>query len=622
MKQIQLVGVAQELIAPITELCEEIGISVGNAGVCLSLCEGDHMGLKGSADGAVITYRAKHEIFRAVTYLPAFLEKGAEVEERGKFQMLCFMGDCSRNAVYNIPTAKKMIRTLASMGYDSMMFYTEDTYELTDYRYFGTMRGRYTAEELKLLDDYADSFGIELIPCIQALAHLSTALRWPDFSGYTDTDDILMVGDDRTYAFVRTAIQHFKSCFRSRQINLGMDEAHALARGRYLKKNGCREPSEVMLEHLDRVMEICRELGMHPMIWSDMFFRMAHNTYYIREGWLPEDVIKKVPEGLELIYWDYYTMDRERFGHMLDCHAQFDNPVSFAGGAWKWYGFGAHNAFSLKSTEMQLDLCEERGMGRVIVTAWGDDGGEASQFSVLPSMLYFAERCYNDKSVMTSDWMNARALACFGASFDELMCFDLPDSLPETCVEAINSPRCPSKTLLYNDLLERFMDRHMNRENVTREYAERSKKLLEIAKTSKFGYALETLGKLTYAVSLKAEMGWRIYEAYQANDRDTLAKIAREEIPALSVALADFLETFRRQWYRENKTFGFSCHEIRLGGLMAKVESARLRLLGYLNGEYAEIEELKTAPIPYSPNSDGQYLAHIRWRPMNAPGIL
>jgi len=41
------------------------------------------------------------------------------------------------------------------MSYDSLMLYTEDTFELPGYPYFGHMRGRFSKEELKEIDDYA-----------------------------------------------------------------------------------------------------------------------------------------------------------------------------------------------------------------------------------------------------------------------------------------------------------------------------------------------------------------------------------------------------------------------------------------------------------------------------------
>ena len=88
------------------------------------------------------------------------------------------------------------------MGYDSMMLYTEDTYELEGYPYFGYMRGRYTLSELREIDDYGFALGIEVIPCIQALAHLLQALQWEAFKPVTDTGPILLVGEPKTYELI------------------------------------------------------------------------------------------------------------------------------------------------------------------------------------------------------------------------------------------------------------------------------------------------------------------------------------------------------------------------------------------------------------------------------------
>ena len=613
MNSICLIGLEPSLLSPTIEFCKDIGIELCENGLKVKVMKGKTISIKKNSQEITMTYQKKNEWFRALTLLSQFLEDEKEICEAGKYELLCYMADNSRNAVFNIPSAKKMIRYLAGMGYNSMMLYTEDTYEIPGYKYFGYMRGRFSAEELKELDDYADSFGIELIPCIQTLAHLEKALRWPDFAGYKDTGNILMVGDERTYKFVRAALEQCKRCFRSQQINIGMDEAHMIARGEYLKKNGYRNQSDVMLEHLNRVVEICRELEMHPMIWSDMFFRMAYGKYYIKEGMLPQDVVEKVPEGLELIYFDYHSRDRDLFAHMLDCHNQFNNPICFAGGAWKWNGFAAHNAFSLESTKMQLDLGEERAVNRVIVTGWGDNGGEASQFSVLPSMLYFAERCYKNDSEITDEWMNLRSGECFDTPFDTLMAFDLPDNLPESSVDTVAKPRSPAKNLLYNDLFERLMDHHMNRSNVTQEYAKRAEALMALAGDPHFGYAFETLGHLCHALSIKADMGWRLYEAYRDNNRNELKKIASDEIPELTDALKSFLDSYRIQWYRENKTFGFAMQEIRIGGLITRVESVKLRLEWYLSGQIDRIEELECESLPYNPYREGQYMEHTAW---------
>ncbi|MEG0486256.1 MAG: beta-N-acetylhexosaminidase, partial [Oscillospiraceae bacterium] len=82
------------------------------------------------------------------------------------------------------------------------MLYTEDTYKVDKYPFFGYMRGRYTHSELKLLDDYAYALGIELVPCIQTLGHLERFLHWQSSAEYRDTNDVLLAGDDKTYALI------------------------------------------------------------------------------------------------------------------------------------------------------------------------------------------------------------------------------------------------------------------------------------------------------------------------------------------------------------------------------------------------------------------------------------
>ena len=619
---VRFTDLPEPLRGPVKEYCSDIGLTVSDAdGVSVSCREGDCLAVEGTADRVSLTYRKTCELFRALSYLPTFLSDGKPVRETARYRLLSYMGDCSRNAVFNIPFAKRMIRYLAGMGYDSMMLYTEDTYELPGYPYFGHMRGRFTAAELRELDDYAYSFGLELIPCVQSLAHLATTLHWPDFSGYTDTGDILMVGDERTYRFIEAVLRQLASCFRSRRVNLGMDEAHMIGCGEYLKRNGYRKPSDIMLEHLDRVVALCREVGFRPMIWSDMFFRMAFGgRYRVREGEVPQEVVERVPEGLELVYWDYYTTDRALCDHMLMCHKKFSNPILFAGGAWKWYGFGAHNAFSIKSSEIQLDTCEKYGVDEILVTGWGDDGGEASQISNLASILYFAERCYHGKTDRA--WLDVRSRQCFATTIEDLLAFDLPNLLPECSVDKSDFVAAPSKDLFFNDPLERLCDCHMVRETVGGEYAARAKRLLSLSDNEKFGYGFEALGRLCEVLELKATLGWQLYEAYGAGDRAELGRLAHEVIPEILERTERFLVAFRKQWYHENKTFGFSAQEIRIGGMKERLRSAALRVEDYLAGGCDRIEELETAPLPMDPKRDGTYAGHFYWQRIVAPGVL
>ena len=101
------------------------------------------------------------------------------------------------------------------------------------------------------------------------------------------------------------------------RIHIGMDEAHNLGLGRYLKLNGYRRRFDIMCEHLDRVFDIVKKLGLEPMMWSDMFFRLGSKTgdYYDKEAAIPADIAKRIPGGLKLVYWDYYHRDENDYTH-------------------------------------------------------------------------------------------------------------------------------------------------------------------------------------------------------------------------------------------------------------------------------------------------------------------
>ena len=80
--------------------------------------------------------------------------------------------------------------------------------------------------------------------------------------------------------------------FASRRINIGMDEAHMVGLGKYLDKHGFTDRISLLSEHLRRVLSIAKKYGFRPMMWSDMFFRLAGGGVYGTEGKneLPENV--------------------------------------------------------------------------------------------------------------------------------------------------------------------------------------------------------------------------------------------------------------------------------------------------------------------------------------------
>ena len=123
-------------------------------------------------------------------------------------------------------------------------------------------------------------------------------------------------------------------------------------------------------------------------------------------------------------------------------------------------------------------------------------------------------------------------------------------------------------------------------------------------------------------LSLKSDLGLRLRDAYRAGDKAALKKAADEDIPKIIDYLGKLLVSYRRQWYHENKTFGFIAQEIRLGGLAERMRSVKMRLDDYADGRIDRIEELETDSLPYSPDKVGNYHPHIGWRNILTAGQL
>ena len=300
--------------------------------------------------------------------------------------------DCSRNCVYTVDALKKFIDILADIGYDYLQLYTEDTFDIGDPR-FGYLRGRYNVAEIKELDGYASARGIELIPFIQTLGHLKGVTRWWAYSDICDTGNILLAGEEKTYALIDKMFAACAEMYTSRNINIGMDEADMVGLGKYLSKHGYRNRYDVLLEHLRNVCDIAKKYGFKPMMWSDMFFRLANDgSYKVSDGFVvPKEIIDKVPPEVRLIYWDYYSKDKATYDAQFKAHKQFRNEILFAGGAWCWNGFAPHNNWSVRINKEAFISCNDNGINDICITEWKDDGGESSLFSVLPALFASAQ---------------------------------------------------------------------------------------------------------------------------------------------------------------------------------------------------------------------------------------
>ncbi len=535
----------------------------------------------------------------------------------GKIKNLGVMVDCSRDACYKIEAFEKFIDILAKLGYNLLMLYTEDTYELDGEPYFGYMRGRYTKEEFKRLDRYAASRGVELVPCIQTLAHLGGITRWQAYNEeIVDGNDILLIDEEKTYALIEKMFAWAAECFTTRRIHIGMDEAYAVGLGRYLDIHGHRPRFAILQSHLEKISKIADKYGFSCMLWSDMFVKTANGgEYYPKNFQMTAEIIGAVPPEMQLVYWDYNHLEQSFYESMIDGHRRFRNPIWFSGVTWSNLGFTPHNRYSMKVANASIAACLKKGVENVLITSWKDDGAEGSLFAILPALAYIASAAQGEFS---EERAAARFAEATGKDFCQFLKADLPD-----WVNGDPDINNPVKYAMYNDPFLGLLDYHLP-EGRGEYFTQIKEELKPLAKDEEYGYLFDTLVKTCEVMELKYDLGARTRKAYRAGDRAALKHLGSEIYPETAKRVEALHEAFRFQWEKECKMNGFEVHDMRLGGLILRLKHCGKSLVDYAEGKIERIHPLEEEVLPFDIHKGkgegmiySQYFYNAFTKPMN-----
>ena len=506
------------------------------------------------------------------------------------------MLDFSRNAVMKPEKLKEYADLLRKMGYNMLMPYTEDTYEIPDEPYFGYLRGRYTQAELQDISEYCHSIGMEIIPAIQTLAHLSTIFRWGAYNAVHDTGPILLAEEEKTYHLIRRMFAACRTAYPySTVINIGMDEAMGLGLGAYLKKHGLVPGHEILLRHLGRVVEIAKEFDFEPIMWSDMFFRLEHGNYERlntpAEVALSDEIVSLCPADVSQVFWRYDSPDEEGYVNMMREHRRFPGEAWFAGCVRTWTTVPGNNHLSLDCMLPAMDACAKENVENIFMTMWGNDGNYCSYFAMLPS-LYAVRRYY--EGVKDMEQIKAEFEQTFGECFDDMMLMDLRGYYGN--VRPTDDTY--HKYMLFGDPFLGFQDVLAcpeAKENYT-SYAPRLQAAAD--KGTRYAYLYRNMANFCRVMEVKYDLGVRTRAAYKQKDMGALRALVGDYRVAADRVEA-YADSMRAIWFEENRPHGFEVHEQRFGGLIYRLRSLADRLEAFLRGEVADIPELDEELLPY-----------------------
>jgi len=537
---------------------------------------------------AAIAAEDASALCRGLFLLTRAVEEGKKelsLAQRRHFASCGAMIDMSRNGVFTVAAVKRTIDRMACLGMNVLMLYTEDTYEVPEYPRLGYLRGRYSQRDLRELDDYADALGVELVPCIQTLGHMQQFLQWPENAALRDQPDVLMADEDEAYRLIEAEIRAVRACVRTKRIHVGMDEAHGIGLGGYYARHGAVDRFDLLNRHLARVVDICGRYDFTPIMWSDMFFRLAskNNDYYDREAVIPQRVIDAIPP-VSLCYWDYYHKDEALYDHMIAQHERTGRPVVFAGGCWTWAGFLPHVKRTEATMLPALKVAARHHVQTVLATLWGDDGTETNYFLGLPMLPLFSEACWQGEDV-TMDGALRLGEALTGVPADAVRAMGefFPDARDDR----------EGKGLIWCDALYPLLQR-----------TEWDAIVARLRAAQHVLSAHDELLECRYAEAVmdvaagKAMLLRDLRPAYRTGDRAYLALAVEEIIPTLLGDYDRLMRVHRELWERDMKRFGWEVLSLRYGAVSGRLQDVQEEIERYLAGELDTIEELDAEPMP------------------------
>ncbi|KAI9102465.1 glycoside hydrolase superfamily [Phlyctochytrium arcticum] len=547
-----------------------------------------------------VTYKRRNDAFRALGRMLGVLfelrvrSDLASVmlwEETAQFETLGVMLDNSRCAVMNMDTVFYMLRTCALLGMNTFQLYTEDTYQIEDEPFFGYLRGGFTQDDMSMIDNYASNFGIEVFPCIQTLGHLGQVLQWPRFASVRDTHEVILAGSEETYQLIEKMLRAATKPLQSKRIHIGMDEAHGVGEGRYKQIFGDKDSSEVFLAHLTRVQQMCKDLGLKPMVWSDMLFTLAAKNSslqsYYETADLPQEMKHNMPEDLELVYWDYYHTQPDAYSRKIEQHRDLGFEPWVAGGIWSWNRLFSALPFSFAASDACLKACKRDRVKNVFVTTWGDDGNECDIMSALPGFVHYSEHCYTANDDVDFSAIKRTFAGVCGGNLDDFM-YTAKLDVPLESMDKSRFPPNVSKWLLWNDPFYGFFTPQYEGIDLAAQYREIGKRLSNVCtgdclQLYPLNERLEFGVKMAHVLSLKAELRQKLVEAWKSSDQKSqLYNFARGPLQELRQA-TDALWKYHRDkvWLATYRPFGMEIIEMRYGALRTRLETLQDRIIAF-----------------------------------------
>lgn len=297
---------------------------------------------------------------------------GETVPERG------FMLDISRGRVPATSELFALADLLANLRYNRLQLYVEHTFAFENHEEVWRDASPLTAREIRELDAYCRSRGIELVPNLNSFGHVERWLKHPRYRELAECPDGFFheifkmrraagtfAAGEKSADFMGELYREFLPNFSSEYFNIGGDEPWELGLGR--SRELCREKGKraVYVEQMMRLKKRAEACGKKIMFWGDVLLG--------EKGALPKDFLRDaVP-----VIWGYeaghpFAEQCSRVRAALPPERNGD--FCLAPGTSAWLSFTGRQINALENISEACRAATDSGAKGILLTTWGDFG--------------------------------------------------------------------------------------------------------------------------------------------------------------------------------------------------------------------------------------------------------
>ncbi len=295
-----------------------------------------------------------------------------EIYDEPDLEIRGLLFDISRNKVATVATIKKVIQMMAFLKMNHLELYGEGlSFEYSCYQKYLKDESYLTKAEYLELEEYANTYFIDLVPNANGFGHMGKWLELDEFKDLAECPDgIFLWGrnrepstlnplDPRSLELVKKIYQEMLSVSHSKYFNMNFDEPFELGKGRSKEECEKKGLGNVYIDYALKAYDEVKKNNKIPMIWMDVL--LHHPTLWER---LPKDMI--------FLDWGYDAP--YSFKKHLKMLKDLDVKFIAAPGTCSWCSFLGRTTDAFENIKNACQAAyDEKGLG-VILTDWGDFG--------------------------------------------------------------------------------------------------------------------------------------------------------------------------------------------------------------------------------------------------------